>query len=84
MGDQKKPPEAHDLLTMAAEAIGSTLGKLAVKTGIAKPPASAPKRRRPAAKKAAPVKKAAARTRRSKAASKTKPPQRTARGKKGK
>jgi hypothetical protein len=50
-----------DALTTAAQAIGSTLGKLAVKTGIAKPPVVAKKSARKAAsKKAAPaVKKAA-------------------------
>jgi hypothetical protein len=51
-----------DALTTAAQAIGSTLGKLAVKTGIAKPPAVAKKpAKKAAAKKAAPkVKKTAA------------------------
>jgi len=50
-----------DALTTAAQAIGSTLGKLAVKTGIAKPPAAAKKPAKKAAvKKAAPkVKKTA-------------------------
>lgn len=46
----------NDALTTAAKAIGTTLGKIAVKTGIAKAPATAPK----VAKKAATVKKAAA------------------------
>jgi hypothetical protein len=31
----------HDLLETTAQAIGSTLGSLAVKTGLAKPPATA-------------------------------------------
>jgi hypothetical protein len=39
-----------DALTTAAQAIGSTLGKIAVKTGLAKPAV-------PAAKKGAPQKK---------------------------
>jgi len=47
-----------DALTTAAQAIGSTLGKLAVKTGIAKPPAVAKKAAKKPAKKAA-AKKAA-------------------------
>jgi len=44
----------NDALTTAAKAIGTTLGKFAVKTGIATPPASAPK----VTKKAATAKKA--------------------------
>lgn len=48
-----------DALTTAAQAIGSTLGKLAVKTGIAKPPVAARKPARKAAVKKAAVKKAA-------------------------
>ena len=51
-------PES-DVLTTAAKAIGTTLGKIAVKTGIAKPPAPAAKaRKKTAAKK--PAKKTAA------------------------
>ncbi|HEY2842091.1 MAG TPA: hypothetical protein VGJ09_00515 [Bryobacteraceae bacterium] len=64
-----KQPEP-DVLTTAAQAIGSTLGKLAVKTGIAKPAAApqpvavakksvkkaAAKKKAPSAKKAAPKK----------------------------
>ena len=42
-----------DALTTAAQAIGSTLGKLAVKTGIAKPPVVAKKAAKKPAKKAA-------------------------------
>jgi len=49
---------APDALTTAAQAIGSTLGKLAVKTGIAKAPAVAKKAAKKPAKKAA-TKKAA-------------------------
>ena len=49
---------APDTLTTAAQAIGSTLGKLAVKTGIAKPPVVAKKAAKKPAKKAA-TKKAA-------------------------
>jgi len=44
ISDQKetKAPETDsDLLTTAAKAIGTTLGKIAVKTGIAAPPAPA-------------------------------------------
>jgi hypothetical protein len=74
MGDQKKMPETHDLLTAAAEAIGSTLGRLAVKTGIAKPAVRVSKRRTPAAKKKAPATKMAARAVRSKVVSKRKSP----------
>jgi hypothetical protein len=44
-----------DVLTTAAKAIGATLGKLAVKTGMAKPPAAVPK----VLKKVASKKKAA-------------------------
>jgi hypothetical protein len=54
-----------DLLTTAAKAIGTTLGKIAVKTGIAPQPAPAakvreivaPKKKAPAAKVAAGVKR---------------------------
>jgi len=42
-----------DALTTAAQAIGSTLGKLAVKTGIAKAPVVAKKAAKKSAKKAA-------------------------------
>jgi hypothetical protein len=50
----------NDALTTAAKAIGSTLGKFAVKTGIAKPPASAPKvGKKVSAKKKTPAAKAA-------------------------
>ena len=45
----------NDALTTAAKAIGTTLGKIAVKTGIAKAPATEPK----VVKKAATVKKVA-------------------------
>ena len=51
------PDTENDLLTTAAKAIGTTLGKMAVKAGIATPPARAK------AKKAAPKKKAPAATR---------------------
>jgi hypothetical protein len=44
---------APDALTTAAQAIGSTLGKLAVKTGIAKTPVAAKKAAKKPAKKAA-------------------------------
>ena len=83
--DQKKAPEASsDLLTTTAEAIGSTLGKLAVKAGIAKSPARASKRQsKPAGKKKTPAKKAAMRPGR-RAASKRKLPKKPVRGKKGK
>jgi len=58
MASEQKPAGAPDALTTAAQAIGSTLGKLAVKTGIAKPPAAAKKAAKKPAKKAA-TKKAA-------------------------
>ena len=53
-----------DVLTSTAKSIGTTLGKLAVKIGVATPPAEAPAgarstAKRPRAKKNAPVKKAA-------------------------
>ena len=55
----------NDALTTAAKAIGTTLGKIAVKTGIAKPPATeptvvkkAPRAKKVAAKKKTLVKKA--------------------------
>jgi len=47
-----------DVFTTAAKAIGTTLGKIAVKTGIAKPPAPAPTAR----KKATAAKKTAKKT----------------------
>jgi len=40
-----------DVLTTAAKAIGTTLGKIAVRTGMAKPPAVLPKVRKKAAPK---------------------------------
>lgn len=71
----RQPPEPKpeermsepDVLTAAAKAIGTTLGKIAVKTGIAKPseaPAEAPPekvRKKAAPRKKAPAVKAAAR-----------------------
>ena len=48
-----KSTGAPDALTTAAQAIGSTLGMLAVKTGIAKPPVVAKKAAKKPAKKAA-------------------------------
>jgi hypothetical protein len=62
----KKPENQEsagfDTLTTAAEAIGSTLGKIAVKTGLVKPAARAPKRtapRKKALRTAAPTKRKA-------------------------
>jgi hypothetical protein len=83
MEKRKKAPEVHnDLLTTAAEAIGTTLGKLAVRVGIAKAPAAGVKRK-PAVKKRTPAKKAASRVSRKavskKRAAKT-PVKRTKRG----
>lgn len=57
MAKQQTVPDA---LTSAAQAIGSTLGKLAVKTGIAKLPAVAKKAAKKPAKKAASKKAAPA------------------------
>ena len=55
----------NDALTTAAKAIGSTLGKLAVKAGIVTPPAEpAAPPRKAAAKKKAPAAKATAGTKR--------------------
>ena len=59
----KKKPQPADTLTSTAQAIGSTLGKLAVKVGIATPAPKAPVKtvkRKSAVKKKA-VKKAAPR-----------------------
>ena len=55
-----KSTSTPDALTTAAQAIGSTLGKLAVKTGIAKPPAVTKKAAKKPAKKAASKKAAPA------------------------
>ena len=52
----RKKPEvsgAEALLTTTAQMIGSTLGKIAVKTGIETPPKAAPKRKKAAVKKKA-------------------------------
>jgi hypothetical protein len=59
MATKKKTAKAADegFLTTAAQAIGSTLGQLAVKTGVAVPPA---KRKKAVVKKNAIVKKKAA------------------------
>jgi hypothetical protein len=65
MATKKKIPEP-DLLTSAAQAIGSTLGRLAVAAGIEHPAAPRVKKKTPAvkkkvlAKKVAPKKKSAA------------------------
>ena len=69
-GPQNSVPDA---ITAAAQAIGSTLGKLAVRTGIAKPPkpARASNTKKAAAKKP-PAKKASPR-RQAKAKKKTAP-----------
>ncbi len=57
--DQTKASEnGNDMLTTAARAIGTTLGKIAVKAGIAKPPATKV-RGKAAAKKTLPAKGAA-------------------------
>ena len=60
--DQKQTPEIEsDLLTTAARAIGTTLGKIAVKAGIATPPAAPAKMPgKAAAKKKTPATKVAA------------------------
>jgi len=50
----KKTEESKDVLTTAAEAIGSALGKIAVKTGIANPLEKAGKALVPAKKSAKP------------------------------
>jgi len=54
-------PES-DVFTTAAKAIGTTLGRIAVKTGIAKPPAPAAKARKKTAPAKKPVKKPAKKT----------------------
>ena len=67
---KKKTPEADDdLLVTAAKAIGSTLGKMAVKSGIAKPAEPAVRAR----KKASPKTKTVAKKAVKKAASAAKP-----------
>jgi hypothetical protein len=43
---KKTSPQAAPFLTTAAEAIGTALGKLAVKTGVATPTAASPKRKK--------------------------------------
>ena len=40
MNNQSTQEDKHGVLESTAQAIGSTLGSLAVKTGIAKPPAT--------------------------------------------
>ena len=37
MPARKQPPKSNGILTTAAEAIGTTLGSIAVKTGMVKP-----------------------------------------------
>jgi len=61
MPTEKKTAVAPDALTTAAQAIGATLGKLAVKTGIAKAPepVKTPARKTATKKKVPNVKKAA-------------------------
>jgi len=57
---KKISPQATPFLKTAAEAIGTALGKLAVKTGVAAPAAASRKRSKPATatkKKATPPKK---------------------------
>ena len=89
VSDQKqtKAPEADsNLLKTAAKVIGTTLGRIAVRAGIAQPPAQATTPRKRVAKRKVTT-KAAARSR-SRAAVKSVPkgkiPIRPARGKKGK
>jgi hypothetical protein len=55
MATKKKTPEP-DMLTTAAQAIGSTLGKLAVAAGIEHPGAPVAKRKAPVVKKKTPTK----------------------------
>jgi F420-0:gamma-glutamyl ligase-like protein len=43
---KKTSPQAAPFLTSAAEAIGTALGKLAVKTGVATPTAASKKRKK--------------------------------------
>ncbi len=55
-----KTPADSDALTTAAKAIGTTLGKIAVKTGIAKPPTTVAKvRKKAVTKKKMPARKVA-------------------------
>jgi len=57
---KKISPQATPFLKTAAEAIGTALGKLAVKTGVVAPAAASRKRSKPATatkKKATPTKK---------------------------
>lgn len=60
---KKISPQAAPFLTTAAEAIGTALGKLAVKTGVATPAVASRKSKKapvaPKKKAAAPAKKAA-------------------------
>ena len=82
---QTKASETEsDMLTTAAKAIGTTLGKIAVKTGIAPQPAPAAKvRQKVAAKKKTPTANVAAGVKR-KTASKRSPKKPALKGKPGK
>jgi hypothetical protein len=71
--NEKQPETTTDLLTTAAKAIGTTLGQIAVKTGMAKPPARVAK----APKKAATKKRAAATTNKKTVSPKTPKPKKT-------
>ena len=64
--DSEVPGNDQDMLTTAAKAIGSALGKIAVKTGIANAPAEPPAKPR----RKAPAKKVAAVTKRKSAVKK--------------
>jgi hypothetical protein len=89
MINQRKPPdELEEFLIKTAETIGSSLGKLAIKTGLAKVDSTAPNkqaRKSGATKKAAVVKKVAADRRRklAKSAAAKPPAKKAPRGKKG-
>ena len=67
MAQKKVLPEDSPFLKTAAEAIGSTLGKLALKTGVVKPQGvTVPQRKKAAPKKRAVPAKSGAATKRAK------------------
>ena len=72
--NDKQPETSTDLLTTAAKAIGTTLGQIAVKTGMAKQPARAAK----APKKAGTKKRTAGMTKKKTVSLKTPKPKKTA------
>jgi hypothetical protein len=88
LAKRRQPPDEIDrLLKQTAETIGSTLGKLALKAGLAKPEPSAPKktlRKKPSPRKAAAAKAVAVGDRHKLAKARAKrTPKKAPQGKKG-